>query len=139
MSERSYDMARERLSCGSVECRACAVVCEKVVYPSHCLRTSCRSVYAFREGDVTFFGCLHKVFRAEIDLAPHLARPRADVYGAWKVRGEPLPHCRVEVVAAYPVQYSFRGCANPLFRQEPADYSPEAVRRIVDGLDRPQR
>lgn len=134
MSSPSYDMAREHARCGPVECRACDVVCERVVYPSRCLRSSCRSVYAFSEGDTTFFGCLHKVFRAEIDLAPHLARPRTDAYGAWKVWGEPLTECRVEVMEAYSFRYSFRACANPTFRQDPSEYTPEAVRQLVEGL-----
>jgi ribonuclease Z len=90
-------------------------------------------VYSYAEGDTTYFGCVHKVFRAEIDLAPHLDRPRADVYGAWKMRRDALAPCRVAVAEAYSFRYSFRGCVNPTFRQDPADYTPEAVRQLVEG------
>lgn len=133
MSSASHNTPLEHTTCGSVECRACEVVCERVVYPSHCLRSSCGAVYSYAEGDTTYFGCVHKVFRAEIDLAPHLDRPRADVYGAWKMRRDALAPCRVAVAEAYSFRYSFRGCVNPTFRQDPADYTPEAVRQLVEG------
>src|ERR1044072_3063326 len=51
-----------------VECRGCAVHCEKVVYPAACLERSCPFVYAYEEHGHTYMGCLQKVFEAEIDV-----------------------------------------------------------------------
>src|SRR2546423_6285778 len=51
-----------------VECRGCAVHCEKVVLPAACLERSCPFVYAYEEHGHTYMGCLQKVFEAEIDV-----------------------------------------------------------------------
>ena len=51
-----------------VVCRRCAVHCEKVVYPSACLSSSCPFAYAYEEHGHTFMGCMQKVFEAEIDV-----------------------------------------------------------------------
>ena len=63
-----------------VECRRCAVHCEKVVYPAACLERSCPFVYAYEEHGHTYMGCLQKVFEAEIDVEM-LARRGADARG----------------------------------------------------------
>ena len=116
-----------------IECRACPVVCEWVVHPIHCLRTSCPYVYAFEDEGTMFFGCVEGVFVAELDLAPHLAAPRRDVYGAFKAARRPLPNCHPQVERAYNFLYCRRDCLNPMFARRPSDYSPEAVRRLVQG------
>lgn len=116
-----------------LECRECSVVCERVVYPVKCLRSACRAVYAFRENGTTYFGCLEKVFSLEMDLRPHWERPRRDVYGALKVRRDPLTQCAVKIHRAYGFKYSRRACANPTFDRAPEEFTPEAVRSIVEG------
>ena len=132
MSAPSYDTQRNGRAPDKLECRGCGVVCERVVFPVRCLRTSCRYVYAFEEWGVTFFGCLQKVFCAELDLAPFADNPRRDVYGALKVARSPLSECHVEIAEAYGFRYSWQECRCPLFRQSPADYAPDAIRRLVD-------
>ncbi len=52
-----------------LECRECDVICERVVYPWHCLKSNCEYVYAYEDDDTVYFGCLGKVFAAEFDLA----------------------------------------------------------------------
>jgi hypothetical protein len=118
-----------------LECRACGVICERVVYPVHCLRGRCRYVYAFEEEGSTFFGCVVKVFSAELDLAPHRAAPRSDPYGALRVVHAPRENCHVRVERAYQFLFERDGCRNPAFAWEAAEFSAEAVRLIVDGRD----
>src|SRR6476661_2042970 len=80
-----------------VECKGCAVHCEKVVYPAACLERSCPFVYAYVEHGRTYMGCLQKVFEAEIDVEMLTAAERARV--AW-----PAAHVRgggaVDVLAS---------------------------------------
>jgi hypothetical protein len=52
-----------------LECRECDVICQRVVYPWHCLRSNCEYVYSYEDGDTMYFGCLGKVFSAEFDMA----------------------------------------------------------------------
>ena len=118
---------------GAVECRACPVICERVVNPVHCLRTRCRYVYAYCDDGVVFFGCVEKVFAAELDIAPHLAHPRRNVYGMVKAVRRPLPQCRHRVERAYEYLYDRRECVNPTFAQHPDEYTPAAVHRLVHG------
>ncbi len=114
-------------------CHRCDVICEHVVYPSHCIRTSCRYVYAYTDGDTTYFGCVQKIFRPELDLAPMEPSSRRDVYGALLARRRPLRECQAAIEHAYPSRYSWRGCQNPLFRHDPEEYAPEAIRHLVEG------
>jgi hypothetical protein len=116
-----------------IECRDCAVICERVVYPSYCLRAACRYVYAFVQDGSTFFGCLQKVFVAELDVAPFVNSPGADHYGALRTRREPLPECRAQIEQAYKSSYVRRDCCNPTFRHHIREFSPEAVRVLVEG------
>lgn len=117
----------------AVECRRCQVVCERVVHPVHCLRRGCPYTYAFTENGVTFFGCVDKVFSAELDLGPYLEAPRRDPYGALKVKWEPRGDCAVSTAKAYAFLYSWRGCRNHTFGQTAKEYSAEVVRSIVEG------
>lgn len=118
---------------GRVECRSCAVICERVVYPVHCLRSSCPYVYAFQEEGQLYFGCVEKVFSAELDLAPYRASPRGDVYGALKTFREPLRRCRSKVDRAYEFLFSRRACLNPTFAHHTHEFSPEAIEYLVHG------
>ena len=118
---------------GRVECRSCAVICERVVYPVHCLRSSCPYVYAFQEEGQLYFGCVEKVFSAELDLAPYRLSPRSDAYGALKTVREPLRRCRSKVDRAYEFLYSRRACLNPTFAHHTHEFSPEAIEYLVHG------
>jgi hypothetical protein len=133
MAGPSYDRPCEGRRALQIECRRCAVICERVVYPTHCLRSGCRYVYAFDHGDATFFGCVEKVFTVELDLAPYRPGSSRDVYGALKSQKPPRPECRVEIEQAYGMYYSRRECRNPLFVHDPDEYSPDAIRRLVNG------
>lgn len=121
-------MERER-----TECHRCGVVCEWVVRPAHCLRSECRNVYAHEDGGRTFFGCIERIFCVELDLEPHLNRTRGDAYGALKAQRPPRAECNMVLEEAYSFKYSWKACSNPLFRQHPDEYAPEAVRLLVDG------
>jgi hypothetical protein len=129
-----HGTGRSTGSRGWLECRSCPVICERVVHPVNCLRNDCAYVYAYVEGPHTYFGCLRKVFIAELDLAPYRHSPRADAYGALKTHGEPWPECQAGIERAYGAKYSRRECCNPTFRHAPWTFSAEAVRRLVHGL-----
>lgn len=120
-----------------LECRECEIICERVVYPWHCLKSSCRYVYVFEEGDTTYFGCLHKVFSAELDIAAfsevRTGRKRAaDPYGPLRVMRSPRSECQVAVEQAYASAIPGTGCCNPTFFQHPDGPSHEMIRLITN-------
>jgi hypothetical protein len=119
----------------ALECRACAVVCERVVFPAHCLRTSCRYVYAVEEHGSTYFGCVQQVFTAELDVSVFNGGGRVDPYGPLRTRCAPRRECRTGIEQAYGFLYTWNGCVNPIFLRDPDSFAPEAVRRLVDGTD----
>jgi hypothetical protein len=133
MTMPSYDSRELERNNGATECHRCGVVCERVVYPAHCLQTGCRFVYAFDEREHRYFGCLRKIFSVEIDLAPFEHSPRRDVYGAIKAQRRPAPECLQRIEQAYKFRYNWSACANPTFLHHPDDYAPEAIRLLVDG------
>jgi hypothetical protein len=102
----------------AVECRQCAVHCDKVVYPSSCVQRSCPFTYAYEEHGHTFIGCMQKVFEAEIDLEMlRAAERRRDGFGAIKAIRPPLPMCRSEIESTYEHRTSALGCVNPEFKE----------------------
>jgi hypothetical protein len=109
-----------RVRVDQLECRECGVICERVVSPSLCLESRNTCVYAFVEGGTMYFGCLHKVFLPELDVAPFSAagdghRPRADPYGPLRVFRSPLPQCPVTIERAYAESCARTKCMNPDF------------------------
>ena len=103
-----------------LECRQCGVICERVVSPWRCLKARYGCVYAYEEGDTTYFGCLHKVFSPELDLAAFAEErsrddARTDPYGPIRVVRSPRPQCPVTVERAYAFQPTEGACANPGF------------------------
>ena len=67
-----------------------------------------------------YFGCLHKVFLPELDIAPfsattHGRRARSDPYGPLRVFRSPLPQCPVTVERAYAESGITGKCMNPAF------------------------
>ena len=104
-----------------VECRGCAVHCEKVVYPAACLERSCPFVYAYEEHGRTYMGCLQKVYEAEIDVEMLTAAERTpEGFGAVRALRGPLPMCEAAVQSTFSQRESELGCVNPEFGELPA-------------------
>jgi hypothetical protein len=118
-----------------VECRQCAVHCDKVVYPSACLERSCPFVYAYEEHGHTYMGCMQKIFEAEIDLQMlRAAERRSEGFGAVRALRGPLPMCRAEVQPTFGHRMPELGCVNPEFNELPAG-SPtfRVIARLEDA------
>ena len=61
-------------------------------------------------------GCIHKVFRGEIDVSVFAEQERTrHGYGGVKLSGTPLPQCRVTVERAYDGTGQAFDCVNPEF------------------------
>jgi hypothetical protein len=106
-----------------LECRECRVICESVVSPWRCLKAQHNCVYAFRDGESTYFGCLHKVFLPELDLGAfgddgEIRLGKNDPYGPVRVATAPRPQCPVSVERAYSADSSADRCVNPGFVRE---------------------
>lgn len=113
---------------GDTECRRCAVVCEKVIYPAACVENRCPSLYAFTEEGRTFVGCLEKVYRVEIDMAQmEAAQGRKGGFGAVKAQRPPTPWCTYDVERAYEKRLGLEACVNPCFNAVD-DRSPDTFR-----------
>lgn len=134
---------RQRLG---LECRECEVICERVVSPWHCLRSRCAYVYAYEDSETTYFGCLHKVFAPELDMAAFSAvavrselgvAPRigrgSDPYGSLRATRSPLPRCRVTVERAYASVSGRSGCCNPTFFHHPSAPHDDGIRMITNS------
>ena len=116
-----------------LECRECEVICERVVSPWHCLKTSCRYVYVFEDPETSYFGCLQKVFAPELDLAAFAGEPgssgrRADPYGSLRVTRSPHPECRITIEQAYSSEAGRVSCCNPTFFHHPLGRLEESIR-----------
>jgi hypothetical protein len=125
---------RRRRGTPRLECRECRIICESVVSPWRCLKAQHSCVYAFRDGESIYFGCLHKVFLPELDLGAfgdegdsHVGRN--DPYGPVRVARAPRPQCPVSVERAYSADPSTDRCVNPGFVHE--------VFRLRDGSETP--
>ena len=119
-----------------LECRECEVICERVVSPWRCLKSKCAFIYSYEDGETTNFGCLHKVFSPELDLAAFVdgkGRPGQgnDPYGLIRVSRAPRPHCRVVIEQAYSSPSVGGNCCNPTFFQHPAAPSDDTIRLIT--------
>jgi hypothetical protein len=104
-----------------LECRRCAVHCDKVVYPSACLERACPFSYAYEEFGHNYVGCMQKVYEVEIDLdLLRAAEARRDGFGAVRSVRPPLPMCRVEIEECYGTTRAGElGCQNPEFHELP--------------------
>ena len=104
-----------------VECRRCAVHCDKVVYPAACLERSCPFVYAYEECGHTYVGCMQKIYEVEIDLDLLRAAEgrRRGGFGAVRAMRRPLPMCQAEVESCYLGRGDDLGCVNPEFFELP--------------------
>jgi hypothetical protein len=113
------------------ECRACAVCCDRVVYPSACVRNACPNLYCYEDvRGRRWVGCARQVFRPELDLdLLEAAMARKPGFGALKCSGEPLEICEVGWERAYADRVGELGCANPEFF-EPASGSFRVIAQI---------
>jgi len=121
-----------------LECRECEVICERVISPWLCLKASCPCIYAYDADDTVYFGCIHKVFSPELDLAAFSGDGArcgkgSDPYGLIRVTRTPRPHCRVSVEQAYSSSAGGSSCCNPTFFQHPAAPADERIRLIVNS------
>jgi len=139
----SWRNVRQRLR---LECRECEVICERVVSPWHCLKSGCPYVYVFEERDTSYFGCLHKVFAPELDLAAFsgtnagasgpvgVGRVGArggrsvDPYGHLRLNRSPRAECVVTIEQAYPALATPGCCCNPTFFLHPAGSAKESIK-----------
>ncbi len=121
---------RERLR---LECRECEVICERVVSPWRCLRSQCPCIYAFEDGETTYFGCLHKVFAPELDLAAFSQQKGrsgrgSDPYGTLRVSRTPRPECSITIEQAYEASGEGAACCNPTFFHHPLGPEENEIR-----------
>lgn len=118
------------------------MICQRVVSPQHCLDSGCSSVYVYEDDDAKMFGCLHKVFAPELDLAafaPKGGRGRvSDTYGALRVNRSPRRQCRVTVEQAYPAALATVSCGNPTFFHQPSGTPEERMRLTTNAPPEPQ-
>ena len=109
------------------ECRQCCSFCDRVVYPSGCVQSGCQYLYLYDDehSGRRYMGCMHKVFRGEIDveLFEQAERTRQG-FGGVKVAGMPRPQCRVAVERAYDGNGEPFDCVNPDFFATPAVTDP---------------
>lgn len=122
------------------ECRACHVICERVVSPWRCLRGRRTCIYAYSSGDSTYVGCLHKVFLPELDLSPFVeesgAAKKSDPYGMVRVVGTPRPQCPVKIERAYSFEALSQRCVNPGFLRDSFSVGrSHAGRRCSEAVD----
>ena len=96
-------------------CRRCAIRCDKIVYPSGCVESSCPRLYAYEEHGRTFVGCLDRIIGVELDLEAFRAMQRTrEGFGGLRATREPHDFCRTDVDAAF--EHRGEGiCHNPAF------------------------
>lgn len=133
---------KRRLQRVRQECRECEVICERVVSPQHCLDSGCSSVYVYEEDGTKIFGCVHKVFAPELNMAAfeeRRGRSRgADVYGNIKVSRSPRRQCKVVVEQAYPALAATAVCCNPTFFHQPTGAPEERMKFTTNLPPEPQ-
>ncbi|OFW60570.1 MAG: hypothetical protein A2133_11960 [Actinobacteria bacterium RBG_16_64_13] len=112
-----------------------------MVSPWRCLKSRCGCIYAYDDGETTYFGCVHKVFAPELDLAAFSAvgpgRPRAmaDPYGPIRLNRSPRSQCRVTVEQAYDPASVGGACCNPTFFHHPLGDGDDRMRLTSKPLD----
>ena len=119
------------------ECRQCCTFCDRVVHPSGCLSSGCQYLYLYDDEETgsRFMGCMHKVFRAEIDLELfHQAERARRGFGGVKMTSLPLPQCRTTVERAYDGHGEPFDCVNPGFYVKPTVPDEDAAFDLRDGL-----
>ncbi len=97
------------------------------------MEMGCRFLYSYEEAATgrRFFGCLNKVFRAEVDLDLFLLAERGGGYGGIKMTGDPLPQCHFTVEKAYEGVGPAYECVNKRFFDGPAEIEAFDLRNAV--------
>ena len=135
----AWRTGRQRLR---LECRECEIICERVIYPWQCLKSECSCIYSYADTETTYFGCLHKVFSPELDLAAFTGerrlpdgqsgRPKgSDPYGPIRVARTPRPQCHVRIEHAYEALSVGRHCCNPTFFHHPLGPVDDEIRLFI--------
>jgi hypothetical protein len=134
---------KRRLQRTRLECRECEVVCERVVWPQHCLDSGCSSVYVYQDDDTKMFGCLHKVFAPDLDLSAfedRRGRTRGgDPYGTIRLSRAPRKQCKITIEQGYPAAAASAYCCNPTFFHQPTGSPEERIRLTTNLPPEPQR
>ena len=94
-----------------------------MVQVSHCLDSGCQFLYLYddEQSGRRYMGCMHKVFRVEIDFGLFQEAERTRLgFGGVKMTGRPLPQCRTSVERAYDGHSPAFDCVNPAFYEPPA-------------------
>jgi len=102
-----------------VECRRCAVHCDKVVHPAACIAKACPFLYAYEAWGHRYIGCMQKVYGVEIDLDLLQEAEARGGFGAVRALRNPLPMCHAEVESTYLSRTNDLGCVNPEFFELP--------------------
>ena len=100
------------------ECRQCCAFCDRMVHPAGCIASGCNFLYVFDEEATgrRYMGCLHKVFKGEIDMELFAEAERTrHGFGGVKMTGTPLPQCKTAVDRAYDGHGEPFDCVNPGF------------------------
>jgi hypothetical protein len=96
----------------------------------------------YEDDGTQMFGCLHKVFAPELDLAAFRqkgGRGRgSDALGALRVSRSPRRECRVTVEQGYPAALTTGCCSNPTFFHQPSGPPEERIRLITNLPPEPQ-
>ena len=89
----------------------------------------CRFLYSYEDSlsGGRYIGCMHKVFRAEIDLDLFELTEASGGFGGIKMTGEALPHCQFAVEPSYEGEGRAFECVNPRFF-DCTDEGPEGIR-----------
>jgi hypothetical protein len=86
------------------------------------VESGCQYLYLF-DDELTgrrFMGCMHKVFRGEIDVELFRQAQRTrHGFGGVKLAGTPQPQCRMSVERAYDGRGAAFDCVNPGFFAKP--------------------
>ncbi len=104
------------------ECRQCCAFCDRMVHPAGCIASGCNFLYVYDEETTgrRYMGCLHKVFKGEIDMELFAEAERTrHGFGGVKMAGTPLPQCKTAVDRAYDGQGEPFDCVNPEFFDRP--------------------
>ncbi|WDT94474.1 hypothetical protein JDY09_04275 [Thermoleophilum album] len=120
------------------ECRQCCAFCDRLVYPAGCVEAQCPYLYVYEEeaSGRRYMGCLHKVFRGEIDVELFEEAERTSQgFGGMRLASHPLPFCRTGVERAYYGSGPAFECTNPDFWRDPVPLADERF-DLRDRLDR---
>ena len=124
---------REHRTTSPGECRQCSSFCDKLVQPRACMEMGCRFLYSYEDAfsGQRFFGCMNKVFRAEVDLDMFILTERSGGFGGIKMTGKPLPQCQFTVERAYEGEGPAYECVNRRFFDGPAEIEAFDLRNAL--------